>query len=317
MTTTPAPLFRDPIYDGAADPTIIWNRAEAAWWIFYTNRRATVDAPGVAWCHATDIGIASSTDGGRTWLYRGIAEGLAFERGRNTYWAPEVIWHEDRYHMYVSYVRGAPTQWSGDRHILHYTSTNLWDWHFAAKLDLSSDRVIDAGVFRLPTGQWRLWYKDESNHAHTYAADSDDLYHWQVAGPVITDCAHEGPNVFAWQGAYWMVIDYWQGLGIYRSDDCETWVRQGTLLDQPGHRPDDGAKGHHADVLVQGEHAYLFYFTHPGEADAQQVTATGVTPYSYRRTSLQVAELTLQGGQVHCDRDADFTLNLQTPKDAT
>lgn len=313
MTTAPAPLFRDPIYDGAADPTIIWNRAEAAWWIFYTNRRATVDAPGVAWCHATAIGIASSADGGHTWLYRGIAEGLAFERGRNTYWAPEVIWQADRYHMYVSYVRGAPIKWSGDRYILHYTSTNLWDWRFESKLPLSSNRVIDACVFRLPTGKWRLWYKDESNHSHTYAADSDDLYHWQVVGPIITDCAHEGPNVFAWQGAYWMVTDHWQGLGLYRSADCETWVRQGTLLATPGQRPDDGAKGHHADVLVQEDKAYLFYFTHPGEGDAHQLTATGVTPYSYRRTSLQVAPLTWQDGQVTCDRDAAFVFDLTAP----
>lgn len=313
MATAPAPLFRDPIYDGAADPTIIWHQAEAAWWLFYTNRRATADAPGVAWCHGTDIGIASSADGGRTWLYRGIAEGLAFERGRNSYWAPEVIWQADRYHMYVSYVRGMPTAWVGDRAILHYTSTNLWDWRFESQLALSSNRVIDACVFRLPTGKWRLWYKDESHHSYTYAADSDDLYHWQVVGPVITDGAHEGPNVFAWQGAYWLITDHWQGLGVYRSDDGETWVRQGTILDTPGQRPDDGAKGHHADVLVQGDDAYLFYFTHPGEKDAQQVTATGVTPYSYRRTSLQVAQLQLHNGKVICDRDAAFDFALTAP----
>jgi hypothetical protein len=27
----PAPLFRDPITDGAADPTVVWNRCENAW----------------------------------------------------------------------------------------------------------------------------------------------------------------------------------------------------------------------------------------------------------------------------------------------
>ena len=84
MAIAPAPLFRDPIHDGAADPTIIWNQAEQAWWIFYTNRRANVDAPGFSWVHGTDIGIASSSDGGRSWLYRGVAEGLTFARGRNT-----------------------------------------------------------------------------------------------------------------------------------------------------------------------------------------------------------------------------------------
>ena len=70
----PAPLFRDPIYDGAADPCAIWNRQERAWWIVYTSRRANVDVPGVAYCHGTDIGIASSSDGGRSWRYRGTLQ---------------------------------------------------------------------------------------------------------------------------------------------------------------------------------------------------------------------------------------------------
>jgi hypothetical protein len=127
MPIIPAPLFRDPIYDGAADPTIAWNRGERSWWILYTNRRATVDGPGYAWVHGTDIGAASSRDGGSVWLYRGTIQGLEFERGRNTFWAPEVVFHEDAYHIYVSYVRGVPTTWSFDREILHYTSANLWD----------------------------------------------------------------------------------------------------------------------------------------------------------------------------------------------
>ncbi len=31
----PAPLFRDPVFDGAADPSLIWNDQERAWWVFY------------------------------------------------------------------------------------------------------------------------------------------------------------------------------------------------------------------------------------------------------------------------------------------
>lgn len=310
MAIAPAPLFRDPIHDGAADPTIIWNQAEQAWWIFYTNRRANVDAPGFSWVHGTDIGIASSSDGGRSWLYRGVAEGLTFARGRNTYWAPEIIEHNGRYHMYVSYVPGVPVHWTGDRYILHYTSSNLWDWRFVSKLNLSSNRVIDACVFRLPNGRWRMWYKDEANRSHTYAADSPDLDHWQVVGPIITDCAHEGPNVFAWQGDYWLITDHWQGIGVYRSADCEQWTRQADILVTPGQRADDGVLGHHADVLVQGEQAYIFYFTHPGEVDKDKEASPGVMPYSYRRTALQVAQLQVQAGQLTCDRDAVFDFNL-------
>ena len=67
---------------------------------------------------------------------------------------------------------------------------------------MSSDRVIDAALHRMPAGHWRMWYKDEVKGSHTWAADSDDLYHWTVEGPVIADCAHEGPNVFFWRGFY-------------------------------------------------------------------------------------------------------------------
>jgi len=313
MNTARAPLFRDPIHDGAADPTIIWNREEKSWWILYTNRRANVDGRGVAWVHGTDIGIASSTDGGQSWLYRGILNGLEFERGRNTFWAPEVLWCEGLYHMYVSYVRGVPYDWSGDRRIVHMTSNNLWDWRLERVLTLSSSRVIDACVARLPHGVWRMWYKDEANESHSYAADSPDLYHWTVVGPVITDCAHEGPNVFQFQGAWWMITDHWHGLGVYRSDDAEHWVRQEDILAQPGQRRDDAALGHHADVLAQGEQALIFYFTHPEERAAAAESRPGfedMVPYARRRTSLQVARLVVRGGQLTCDRDETFDFAL-------
>ena len=308
MTPAPAPLFRDPIYDGAADPTIIWNRAEKTWWILYTNRRATAEGVGVAWVHGTDIGVASSA-GGADWLYRGTLRGLEFEPGRNTFWAPEVLWHEGLYHMYVSYVRGVPTSWNYGRTIVHMTSVNLWDWQFQAVLPLSSERVIDACVFRLPDGRWRMWYKDEVNQAFTYSADSPDLYHWSAGGPVISDCAHEGPNVFQWRGTYWMITDPWHGLGVYRSADLETWTREGTILDRPGSRPEDGAIGHHADVLVQGDEAYVFYFTHP----EVKGMAAGDTVWSYarRRTSLQVARLDLLDEKLVCERDEEFELRLR------
>src|ERR1035437_1691406 len=69
----PAPLFRDPIYDGASDPVAIWNRQEKNWWLLYTQRRANVDGPGVAWVHGSDIGVARSmrrrtAQSKRSWL---------------------------------------------------------------------------------------------------------------------------------------------------------------------------------------------------------------------------------------------------------
>jgi hypothetical protein len=292
-----APLFRDPIYDGAADPTLIWNREEQSWWMIYTNRRATVEVTGYTWIHGTDLGVASSTDGGRSWLYRGTLNGLEFEKGRNTYWAPEIIYHDGIYHMYCSYVRGIPEHWNYPRHIVHYTSSNLWDWEFQSVIPLSSDRVIDACLYRMPNGKWRMWYKDEANQSHTYAADSEDLYHWESVGQVITDRSHEGPNVFHWQNSYWMITDPWCGQGVYRSEDLEEWTFQGFILDTPGSRPHDQTIGQHADVVVQGENAYIFYFTHP---------VKGRPP-----TSVQVAKFGYEDGKLVCDRDLAFVIDLQ------
>ena len=53
-----APLFRDPVYDGAADPVVIFNRETKEWWMFYTNRRAILAGPLYSYVHGTDIGIA-------------------------------------------------------------------------------------------------------------------------------------------------------------------------------------------------------------------------------------------------------------------
>jgi hypothetical protein len=300
-----APLFRDPIFDGAADPAIIWNLEEKEWWMIYTNRRANVECQKNAWVHGTDIGVASSSDGGMNWKYRGVLKGLDFERGRNTFWAPEILMYEGLYHMYVSYIQGVPDDWPGHkRNILHYTSTNLWDWNLESKLNLSSEYVIDAAIHRLPNGMWRMWYKDEADHSHTHAAESKDLYHWEAVGPVITGFPHEGANVFYWKNTYWMIIDQWSGLGVYRSSDGETWTRNSKILNEPGTREDDGTIGLHADVHVNGENAYIFYFTHPDRKEGERST------YKTRRSSIQVAKLELVDEILICDRNAPFHLDL-------
>ncbi|PMC38068.1 glycosyl hydrolase [Bacillus sp. UMB0899] len=306
LTSPKAPLFRDPIFDGAADPTIIWNEEEKEWWMIYTNRRATVHCEGVAWIHGTDLGIATSSDGGKSWNYRGIIEGLDFERGRNTFWAPEVIFHRGTYHMYVSYIQGVPNQWPGHkRKIIHYTSNNLWDWKMESILKLSSEYVIDACVHLLPNGRFRMWYKDEAHNSYTYAADSDDLFHWEVVGPVITNYPHEGPNVFYFQGSYWMIVDKWAGQAVYKSNDCEVWEYNTTILDQPGEKPDDKTFGYHADVHVQGKEAFIFYFTHPGRNEE-----VSVDEYDAKRSSIQVARLAVKNGILNCDRNESFDLVL-------
>lgn len=306
FTSPKAPLFRDPIFDGAADPTIIWNHDQKEWWMTYTNRRAIVQCEGVSWVHGTDLGIATSSDGGKSWNYRGIIEGLDFERGRNTFWAPEIIYHNGTYHMYVSYIQGVPNQWEGHkREIIHYTSLNLWDWKLESILELSSVFVIDACVHVLPGGRFRMWYKDEADNSYTYAADSEDLYQWEVVGPVIAEYPHEGPNVFYFQEYYWMIVDKWSGQAVYKSNDCEDWEYNTMILDEPGERPDDWSFGYHADVHVQGDQAFVFYFTHPGRKEGVRADQ-----YEAKRSSIQVAKLQVENGTLKCDRNEAFEFVL-------
>ena len=40
----PKLLFRNPVRDGAADPSLVWDRAKGRWLMFYTNRRADLSS---------------------------------------------------------------------------------------------------------------------------------------------------------------------------------------------------------------------------------------------------------------------------------
>lgn len=296
-----APLFRDPIFDGAADPVVIWNKQAKEWWMIYTNRRATAEDRKFAWVHGTDLGVASSVDG-KEWVYRGTLTGLEREWGHNTFWAPEIYWHDGIYHMYVSYIQGVPEDWGRQADMLHYTSPDLLEWTYQSKLQISEQSIIDSCIYQLPSGIFRMWFKENN---HTYAADSKDLYHWERVGLVISGRGHEGPNVFRYKNHYWMIVDEWRGQGVYRSDDLINWEPNGLILDKPGSREEDGTIGLHADVVVQGDNAYIFYFTHPG-----RVNGIEASTYETRRSSIQVARLDVLDDQLICDRDEPFELRL-------
>jgi sucrose-6-phosphate hydrolase SacC (GH32 family) len=296
MTTTPgaapAPLYRDPVHDGPTDPTVVFDPEGGLWHLFYTQRRAGDPGSGVEWVHGTDIGHATSPDG-REWTYVGTQAGPDCKRG-DTWWAPEILRHEGRWHMYVTYLEGVRSDWTGPAEIRHYTSEDLGAWSYQSTLDLDSERAIDATVHRLPNGRWRMWFKNERRDSHIYTADSDDLVEWKAAGPAVTDQAQEGPSVFELGGVYWMVTDGWSGLLVYRSVDLEAWHRQPRpLLAGAGRRELDGALGHHAMALPQGlDEGYLYYFTHAGENE--------------RHSAVQVARLYVRDGWLRCDRDAPF-----------
>jgi hypothetical protein len=307
------PLYRDPVYDGAADPVVIWNPRAQRWWMFYTNRRANAPGlSGVTWVHGTEIGIAESSDAGATWRYVGTAQiddGNPGEpESERSYWAPDVIADgKGTYHMFLTVVPGIFEDWSHPRRIVHLKSKDLRRWGDGRVMELSSDRVIDACVQRLADGTWRMWYNNERDRKSIYFADSPDLETWTSRGKAVGDQAGEGPKVFRWREAYWMITDVWRGLAVYRSDDALQWRRQaGNLLETPGKGPDDEVKGGHCDVVVCGERAFLFYFTHPGRRGPD----AGKDDYDQRRSSIHVAELELKDGRITCDRDRPVHIQL-------
>lgn len=316
----PKPLFRDPVFDGAADPVVIWNPSKQTWWMFYTNRRANVPGlSGVAWVHGTRIGIAESKDHGRTWNRLGdasieLSSDLAGETP--TLWAPEVLTAPDgTHHMYLTVVPGIFEDWQHPRRIIHLTSADLLHWQVESPLSLASDRVIDAGVSPLPDGSWRMWYNNERDAKSIYYADSPDLHHWTDRGKAegVGERPGEGPYVFTWRGRNWMLVDLWRGLGVYHSADLKTWSAQSTmLLDLPGQGPDDQVNGGHPCVVVCGDRAFLFYFTHPGRAGT--IRPNDPDNLDRRRSSILVTELHLDSeGQLTCNRDAPTFIELVPP----
>lgn len=302
------PLFRDPKFDGAADPVVIWSRKENRWFMFYTNRRANLkETEGVDWVHGTPIGIAESIDGGETWTYKCDAN-INYGNKDYTYWAPDVIEDKGKYHMFLTVVPGIFSNWQHEREIVHLVSDNLVDWSFQNKCELISDKVIDAAVIKAPNGKWRMYYNNERDNKSIYYSESDDLIKWNNYGKVIKDQRGEGPKVFRWKRKYFMIVDNWNGLGVYVSEDMENWTRQKkNILQGGGTGVDDCTQGQHADVVVNNDRAYIFYFTHPGRIGNN----IGKDTYETRRSSLQVAELEYVNGEIICNRDKLVYINLK------
>ncbi|HKP08854.1 MAG TPA: hypothetical protein VJU58_16515 [Microbacterium sp.] len=311
----PAPreIYRDPVYDGATDPTVVQDAD--GWWMFYTQRRATHPHPGdgVAWVHGTRIGVARSDDGLR-WTYTGTLEpdaaGLRLTDGPppaevgETHWAPEIIHDGTRWRMYLTEIDGVPTRWEGhERRIVEYLSDDLRTWTRRGPIPLASDRVIDAAVARCPDGRWRLWYKDEAADSTTAVAVSDDLESWRPDGTAIGGRPHEGPFVFALEGGWFMLTDEWRGMAVHRSRDAVSWERQGgadaVILGESG-APCDGIQiGRHGSVIVRGDEARLYFFTHPCWDGSELADAD---ERSHRRSAVHVARLGVVDGDLVAER---------------
>jgi len=307
----PKPLFDDPVCHGAADPVIIWNKQKKSWWMFYTNRRATLnDSTGVKWVHGTRIGIAESVDG-RIWKYKDTANINYRPDDGYTFWAPDITEHNGVYHMYLTYVPGVFDNWNHPRNIVHLTSKDLLNWKYESTLKLVNDKVIDASVFQMPDGTWRLWYNNERDGKSIWYADSKDLYKWEDKGKAIA-ARGEGPKTFKWQGKYFMIVDVWKGMEIYSSADLLTWKKQANrILEEPGKGTDDQAIGGHCDVVVNNDKAYVFYFTHPGRRKDKPAARNS---FGDKRSVIQLAELKYNNEGITCNRDEPVIIHLEPNK---
>lgn len=145
--TAPRPLYDDPVYHGAADPVIIYNKAKKKWWMLYTNRRASINDSTVQWVHGTRIGIAESKDG-RVWKYVDTCYINYHPDAGYTHWAPDIIEHNGTFHMYLTYVPGTFKDWNHPRVIVHLTSKDIKNWNYQSTLKLVNEKVIDASCIK-------------------------------------------------------------------------------------------------------------------------------------------------------------------------
>jgi hypothetical protein len=168
------------------------------------------------------------------------------------------------------------------------------NWDYKSTLKLATDKVIDASVYQLPDGTWRIWYNNEKDKKSIYYADSRDLENWELKGKAVGDRGGEGPKVFRWKGKYWMLVD------------LTKWTKQADrVLEFPGKGKDDQAIGGHADVVVNGNRAFVYYFTHPG-----RVNKPFADGFETRRSVIQVAELEYVNGEIKVDRDKPAYVRL-------
>ena len=228
--------------------------------------------------------------------------------------AADVVYYNGEYHMFVVYIQGVRIHWGGKAKMAHYTSKNLWDWKYIGFLTLSSENVIDASLMQMPNGVWRMWYKDDARNAAIMMAESKDLYKWTFDNkPILGNTVQEGPKIFKYKDYYWMLTDEWHGMRVYKSKDATTWEKQGLILDSASARPEDTPSGAHGDVIVIGDKAWVFYFTHPGRKkhfDAH-IDENGIYPFNERKSSIQVAPLEFTNGTLVSDRNKPFEFSLQ------
>ncbi|MEM9830914.1 MAG: family 43 glycosylhydrolase [Bacteroidota bacterium] len=329
LLTPPSPLFVDPNYHGSCDPEIIWNQQDSTWYIYYTSRRPTVEN---TWLK-TPIGVINSKDL-VDWNFEGYCQfdGKGGKKDAEaTYWAPAIISHQGKLHMFVTYKpdtlpdKGA---WGGSGKIVHYeTPLNnpVTGWKKVADMHDTSLNTIDATVYP-KDDTFHVWFKGKEKGAkknELYHLASTDLYNWDSRGFTESDVFNEAvtgsgfeeaPYIFWWREKYWLITDPHLGLFVYQSEDGEDWQFQSTILKEGGNRAMDSTMARHCSVAVIDDQAFIVYHVEPWrrydleDKKGRNRIPIFKQPLKNRRSVLQIAELKIENGKLVCDRNEKIIL---------
>lgn len=303
----PKPLHADPNYHGSCDPEVVRNDSTGEVFVFYTARRATREKASYV---GTPIGAISSTDLVR-WKFRGY---LTMDGNPGamdmpvTYWAPGIVRHGGRWHMFVTYKDNARPPWGGKGSIRHYSAPMddpIASWKLEGIPDFPQPDPIDASLI-VAGSSIRAYYR-VGNNGGIHWSESSNLLTWKHHGRCGGDVNkpgvgyQEAPYVFRFKGAYWMLTDPHSGLNVYRSGDGQSWEAKGKILADGGDSESDRTHGRHASVLVRDDRAFLFYHVEPWRPypspPPEQRTVR------QKMSFLQMVELQTLEDRLVCDRD--------------
>jgi hypothetical protein len=278
-----AAFYADPLFDAAHDAELVWHEAEQCWWMTYLQNRYNsplADPAGSCpFCVYTDIGLASTPDAGKTWIYRGVAEGVDLpvayrnssvpatrppheasqQYGGATWWRPAVIRHKGLYHGFFVYNPDPGLAMRpGSMKIVHYTSKNMKQWEFA-EIARGDPVAYDSDVFRVgprpghPDGSWLLFSTMQGRKMSDGVPkpmESDTLYNWTECedaqelvnvgeGPHVTGSALNDATTET-NGFAWL---NWEGGFVARSSDKGATWQQQQADGKPGHLFVPGSSG--------------------------------------------------------------------------
>lgn len=325
-----SPLFIDPNYHGSCDPEIIFNEHDEYYYIYYTARRSLLEENFVR----TPIGVIRSKDL-TDWEFLGYCkfDGVGGEKDADaTFWAPAIVNHEGRLHMFVTWKPDTTTRkgpWGGPSKIVHY-STSADDpmdgWEKESDLHEDEINALDATAY-IKEGKCYVWYKGKakgSRKNELFHVVTDDFNNWQAKGFSKSDVFNkaatgsgfeEAPYLFSWKERYWLITDPHDGLFVYSSDDAEDWNFRKTILEEGGDRQLDNSMARHPSVIVVGERAFIVYHVEPWRRyDLEKLKGENRLPIykqptKNRRSVLQIAELELVDGEIVCDRNKSIIVD--------